>query len=51
MFNDRTNILIDRFKLLFSSVDVYFEELRKTTTMSMNDNEISTEFNNKIKYF
>ena len=51
MFNDRTNILFDRFKSLISSVDVYFKKSQKIIITSINDDKISTEFNKKIKYF
>ena len=51
MFNDRINILFNRFKSSVSSVDVYFKKSRETIITLINDDEISTEFDKEIKYF
>ena len=51
MFDDRTNISFNRFKLSVLSMKVYFEGLQDIVVTPISDDEISIEFNKEIKYF
>ena len=51
MFNYRTNISFDWFKLSVLSIDIYFERSQEIIITSINNDKILTEFNKEIKYF